>query len=74
MGQQREPRILTVDSSSMAGSVALTQGDRLVAESLLNVNSTHSENLLQQVDLLLERADWTLADLDLLAADRHCDR
>ena len=60
-------KILAVDSSSFTGSVALCCGDSLVAESLLNVRSTHSEKLLKQIDLLLSEADWTLDDLDLLA-------
>ncbi len=61
-------KILVVDSSSLTGSVALGRGETLVAESLLNVHSTHSEKLLQQVDLLLAESGWSLADLDLLAA------
>lgn len=39
-----------------------------MAESLLNVRSTHSEKLLGQIDLLLAEAGWQLSDLDLLAA------
>lgn len=60
-------RILTVDTSSLTGSVSLCQDELLVAESLLNVRSTHSERLLQQIDLLLGEAHWQLKDLDLLA-------
>jgi len=62
------PRILAVDSSSLTGSVALSQGETLIAESLLNVRSTHSEKLLRQIDLLLIETGWQLQDLDLLAA------
>lgn len=61
-------KILAVDSSSLSGSVALCCGTTLVAESLLNIKSTHSEKLLKQIDLMLEEAGWTLDDLDLLAA------
>ncbi|MEA3362774.1 MAG: tRNA (adenosine(37)-N6)-threonylcarbamoyltransferase complex dimerization subunit type 1 TsaB [Thermodesulfobacteriota bacterium] len=60
-------KILAVDSSSLTGSVSLCQGETLVAESLLNVRSTHSEKLLKQIDLLLVEAGWQLEDLDLLA-------
>jgi len=62
------PKILAVDTSSLTGSAALCSGERLIAESLLNVRSTHSEKLLQQIDLLLEAAGWRLTDLDLLVA------
>ncbi|NOY13412.1 MAG: tRNA (adenosine(37)-N6)-threonylcarbamoyltransferase complex dimerization subunit type 1 TsaB [Deltaproteobacteria bacterium] len=61
-------KILVVDSSSLTGSVALCQGEQLVAESLLNVRSTHSEKLLKQIDLLLTETGWRVSDLDLLAA------
>jgi len=60
-------KILALDSSSTTGSVALCCGERLVAESILNVKSTHSEKLLVQIDLLLHEAGWSIADLDLLA-------
>ncbi len=49
-------KILAVDSSSLSGSVALCCGSTLVAESLLNIKSTHSEKLLKQIDLMLEEA------------------
>ena len=60
-------KVLAVDSSSLTGSVALCQGEQLVAESLLNVRSTHSEKLLKHINLLLEEAGWELEDLDFLA-------
>jgi tRNA threonylcarbamoyladenosine biosynthesis protein TsaB len=62
------PKILAVDTSSLTGSVALCLGERLIAESILNVRSTHSEKVLGQIDLLLREAGWQLADLDLLVA------
>ena len=67
MGGAEGLKILTLDSSSLSGSVSLCQGESLVAESLLNVRSTHSEKLLQQVDLLLGETGWRLEDLDLFA-------
>lgn len=68
MDSLQQTRVLALDSSSLTGSVALCQGDTLVAESLLNVRSTHSEKLLQQIDLLLKESGWTLADIDLYVA------
>lgn len=50
----------------MTGSVALCLGDTLVAESLLNVRSTHSEKLLKQIDILLGEAGWSLDEIDFL--------
>ncbi|WP_303720489.1 tRNA (adenosine(37)-N6)-threonylcarbamoyltransferase complex dimerization subunit type 1 TsaB [Malonomonas rubra] len=68
MGNSADIKILAIDSSSFTGSVALCQGEKLVGESLLNVRSTHSENLLRQIDLLLADTGWQLQDLDLLVA------
>ena len=67
MGGAEGIKILTLDSSSLSGSVSLCQGESLVAESLLNIRSTHSEKLLKQVDLLLGETGWRLEDLDLFA-------
>jgi len=61
------PRILALDTSSQVSSVALCQAEMLVAESALNLRSTHSQSLLAQIDALLIAAGWTLEDLDLLA-------
>ncbi|MCW8859087.1 MAG: tRNA (adenosine(37)-N6)-threonylcarbamoyltransferase complex dimerization subunit type 1 TsaB [Deltaproteobacteria bacterium] len=68
MSSVEQVKILTLDSSSMTGSVALSCGSTLIAESLLNVRSTHSEKLLKQIDQLLDEAGWQLNDLDFFAA------
>lgn len=62
-----KPRILALDTSSQVSSVALCEAETLVAESSVNVRSTHSQGLLSQLDALLKTAGWTLADLHLLA-------
>lgn len=61
------PRILALDTSSQVSSVALCQAEVLVAESALNLRSTHSQSLLAQIDDQLKAAGWGLTDLDLLA-------
>ncbi|PLX93844.1 MAG: tRNA (adenosine(37)-N6)-threonylcarbamoyltransferase complex dimerization subunit type 1 TsaB [Desulfuromonas sp.] len=58
--------ILALDSSSMTGSVALWRDGVLLAESLLNLRTTHSERLLVQVEQLLAATGLALVDLDLL--------
>ncbi len=60
-------RILALDTSSQVSSVALCQGETLVAESVLNLPGIHSQGLLTQIDNLLETVGWVLADLNLLA-------
>ncbi len=57
-------RVLAVDTSTMAGGVALLDDDRIVGESLLDVRTTHSERLMVAVDRALGDAGWTAASLD----------
>lgn len=56
--------ILTMDTSTPAGSVALSRGEELIGEILLNLPSTHSDRLLPAVRQLLQEANLQLADLD----------
>lgn len=60
-------RVLAVDTSTMAGGVALVDGDRVVGESLLDVRTTHSERLMMAVDRALGDAGWPASSLDGLA-------
>jgi tRNA threonylcarbamoyladenosine biosynthesis protein TsaB len=60
-------RVLAVETSSLAGGVALLDGERLVAEYLLDVSVTHSERLMAAVDRVLADARWTARHLEGLA-------
>ena len=60
-------RILAVETATLAGSVALLDGDRIVGESLLDVALTHSERLMAMVDRLLADCGWDAARLEGLA-------
>jgi tRNA threonylcarbamoyladenosine biosynthesis protein TsaB len=60
-------RVLAVETSTLAGGVALVDGDRLVAEYLLDVSVTHSERLLAAIDTVMADAGWTPGDLQGLA-------
>ena len=57
-------RILAVDTSTFAGSVALLQERRLLAEINLVSSQTHSERLLASIDLLLKSLNQKLEDID----------
>lgn len=57
-------KLLTLDTSTPVCSVALTSGERLVAEQLLNLESRHSANLLESVDAVLKAAGMEVSDLD----------
>ncbi|MDP8225292.1 MAG: tRNA (adenosine(37)-N6)-threonylcarbamoyltransferase complex dimerization subunit type 1 TsaB [Candidatus Lernaella stagnicola] len=60
-------KILALDTSTRAGSVALLEGEQLVSSYALDVTATHSERLLPAVDRCLTDAGWRLADVELIA-------
>jgi tRNA threonylcarbamoyladenosine biosynthesis protein TsaB len=60
-------RLLAVETSSLAGGVALLDGERLVAEYVLDVSITHSERLMAAIDRVLADARWTPRQLQALA-------
>ncbi|HYK87829.1 MAG TPA: tRNA (adenosine(37)-N6)-threonylcarbamoyltransferase complex dimerization subunit type 1 TsaB [Acidobacteriota bacterium] len=61
-------RTLALDTSTPRGSVALLDGNDLVAEVRLKSLETHSARLLRSVEFLLDSAQWTLGNVDLIAA------
>ncbi|HSE92444.1 MAG TPA: tRNA (adenosine(37)-N6)-threonylcarbamoyltransferase complex dimerization subunit type 1 TsaB [Methylomirabilota bacterium] len=60
-------RLLAVETSTLAGGVALLDGDRLRGEYLLDVTVTHSERLMPAIDRLLGDAGWPPESLEALA-------
>jgi len=67
MLDSRHMRVLAVETSSLAGGVALLDDVRLVAEYVLDVSVTHSERLMSAVDRVLGDARWTPRELTGLA-------
>jgi tRNA threonylcarbamoyladenosine biosynthesis protein TsaB len=61
------PKILSFDTSSVRGSVALLEGAELRAELRLHSLQTHSALLLNSIDFLLARVGWKLGELNLVA-------
>ena len=60
-------KILALDSSAVVASVALCDGERLLAEYTLNNGNTHSETLLPMVECLFRHFGVTAGDIDLFA-------
>jgi len=60
-------RVLAIDTSMLAGGVALVDDERTVAEYVLDVRLTHSERLLPAIDRVMHDAAWSPADLTGLA-------
>lgn len=60
-------RVLAVETSTLAGGVALLDGTTVLGEYVLDVRRTHSERLMAAVDRLLGDAGFTVRDLQGLA-------
>lgn len=61
------PVLLLINTATPAGSIALSKGETLVAELLLNLASPHSDRLLPGIEQLLSATGCTLEQLDALA-------
>lgn len=57
-------KILGIDTSTPIGSVALIDGDNLVAEHTLNIVQAHSSRLMPAIDTVLKWGDMTVDALD----------
>ncbi len=64
------PILLTIQTASPAGSVAVTDGDRLLAEINLDVRKTPTEWLLPSIETLLATAEIDKSALDAIAVVR----
>jgi tRNA threonylcarbamoyladenosine biosynthesis protein TsaB len=60
-------RILAFDTSTQRGSIALLEGKEVRAEIRLQSLQTHSALLLSSIRFLLDRLNWSLKDLNLVA-------
>jgi tRNA threonylcarbamoyladenosine biosynthesis protein TsaB len=56
--------LLTIDTTTPVGSVAVTAGETLLGEVLLNLKSTHTDRLLLTVRQLLADLDLGISELD----------
>jgi tRNA threonylcarbamoyladenosine biosynthesis protein TsaB len=60
-------RILALDTSTFVGTVAVLRDGELLSEWSASVRASHGETLLPRLALALERAELTLADIDMFA-------
>lgn len=61
-------KIVAIDTSTTAGSVALLQDEQVVAEWYLQSAKTHNRRLLSSLNDVLRQAGWSLKDADGFAA------
>jgi len=57
-------KILSIETSTKVGSVAIMEDEHLIAEYILNVVSTHSERLLPSIDQILKDSQLTVRDIE----------
>ena len=60
-------KILALESSAVAASVALCEDETLIAQAFQNTGLTHSQTLLPLAEDLLKNCGLTMADMDLIA-------
>ena len=60
-------KILALESSAVAASVALCEDEALIAQAFQNTGLTHSQTLLPLAEDLLKNCGLTMADMDLIA-------
>jgi tRNA threonylcarbamoyladenosine biosynthesis protein TsaB len=60
-------KVLALDTTTRAGSVALVEDDRVIAERAGDPLKTHAERLPREIDELLEDCGVGLADVELYA-------
>ena len=60
-------KILALESSAVSASVALTDGEKLIAQSFQNCGLTHSRTLLPMAESLLANCGIPLSEIDAFA-------
>ena len=59
--------ILAIDTSTMTGSVAITEDRTLLAEITLNIRETHESRLMKTIDSVFQATKLTPQEIDLFA-------
>jgi tRNA threonylcarbamoyladenosine biosynthesis protein TsaB len=67
MPENREPLILAIETSTRAGSVSLTRGREVLSAVLGDAASSHSTDLIENVEGVLRQGSAKLSDIDLFA-------
>jgi tRNA threonylcarbamoyladenosine biosynthesis protein TsaB len=62
------PVILAIETATRAGSVGVSRGDHVLACAAGDASSSHSTDLIENIDRVLRGAGLQLSDVDLFAA------
>jgi len=67
MRENREPLILAIETSTRAGSVSLARGGEILSAVLGDGASSHSTDLIENIEQVLRKGKAKLSDIDLFA-------
>ena len=67
MPENRAPLILAIETSTRAGSVSLARGREVLSAVLGDVASSHSMDLIDNIQRVLDQGNAKLSDIDLFA-------
>jgi len=59
--------MLAIETSTLVGSVALTQDEQLVYEQVLGLREDNSSRLMPAIDIALQHVGWSPRDVDVFA-------
>lgn len=59
-------KILGIDTSTMAASVAVIEDNKLICEYTINTKKTHSQKLMPMIENMLKESDLSIKDIDLV--------
>src|SRR6185503_14470067 len=62
-----EPLILSVETATLAGSIALSRGSQVLATRVGKPEVSHSNTLLSEIDEILSGQDLSVQNIDLFA-------
>lgn len=62
-------KILAIDTSATAASVAVAQEDKIIGEYFINTSLTHSQTLIPMAEQLLKSASMSIKNLDAVAVN-----
>jgi len=60
-------KIFGTDTCCMAATSAIIEGDKLIAQTIINHKKTHSQKMMPQIEDLFSLAEIDIADIDVFA-------
>lgn len=62
-------KILSIDTSAIAASVAIAEEDKIIGEFFINTSLTHSQTLMPMVEQLCKNVSLSLDNIDAIAVN-----